>query len=78
MTHPIENVAKRLKPHEDRVVNEERELSDKLNKLGAFIHGEQFKALPVEDQALLQEQDDHMRAYADVLRRRIARFSPAI
>lgn len=63
-----------MQPHQERVVTEEAELSDKLNKLGAFIHGEVFKALPVEDQQLLQEQDDHMRLYAHVLRQRIERF----
>lgn len=63
--------------HEARVTAEERELSDKLNKLGAFIHGETFKGLPAEDQRLLQEQDAHMRAYGGVLRQRIARFKGA-
>jgi hypothetical protein len=58
----------------ERVTQEEAELSEKLNKLGEFIHGNVFKTLAEEDRALLQEQDDHMRSYVGVLRKRIARF----
>lgn len=64
-----------MRPHEERVVAEENELAFKLNKLGAFIHGETFKALAAEDRTLLQEQDGHMRSYLGVLRRRIQRFA---
>jgi hypothetical protein len=64
-----------MQPHQERVVEEEKALSEKLNKLGEFIHGSVFSSLPAEDQTLLQEQDDHMRAYAHVLRKRIERFS---
>lgn len=64
-----------MEPFKERVIEEEKALSDKLNKLGAFIHGEAFKSLPAEDQSLLQQQDDHMRAYVHVLRKRIERFS---
>jgi hypothetical protein len=63
-----------LKPHEQRVVDEEDALSVKLNKLTEFIQGEAFSNLPFEDRALLQEQLHWMREYVDVLRRRIARF----
>lgn len=64
-----------MQPHEERVVAEEQELSDKLNKLGAFIHSEKFSALAGIDQFLLGRQDDHMRAYVGVLRERIKRFN---
>lgn len=67
-----------MQAHEQRVVEEEAGLSEKLNKLGEFIHGEVFKTLPDEDQLLLQEQDDHMRAYAHVLRKRIERFKVTV
>jgi hypothetical protein len=63
-----------MQPHEERVVAEERELSEKLNKLGDFIHSAVFLTLLPVDQSLLQQQEDHMRAYAGVLRQRIARF----
>jgi len=66
-----------MQPHEERVVEEEKALSEKLNKLGEFIHGEVFAVLPEEDKSLLQEQDDHMRSYVNVLRRRIERFKAA-
>lgn len=63
-----------MKPHEERVVAEEKDLSDKLNKLGVFIAGEPFQALDFEDRRLLQEQQIYMTKYASVLRQRIARF----
>ena len=63
-----------MEPHQERVIKEEAELSDKLNKLGAFIHGEVFKTLPEEEQELLQAQDDTMREYLEILRSRIDRF----
>ena len=66
-----------MQDYQQRVVDEEIALSEKLNKLGAFIHGEVFLTLPEEDRTLLQEQDDHMRAYANVLRQRIERFKVA-
>lgn len=63
-----------MQPHEERVVAEENDLSDKLNKLGVFIHSEKFSTLDGIDQYLLKRQDDYMRAYVDVLRARIKRF----
>jgi hypothetical protein len=65
-----------MEPFQERVIAEEAELSTKLNKLGEFIHGETFAKLGPEDRQLLQEQDDHMRGYVAVLRKRIARFTP--
>ncbi len=64
-----------MQPHQERVIEEEKELSEKLNKLGEFIHGDVFHALPDEDKELLQDQDDHIRAYVNVLRKRIERFA---
>lgn len=63
-----------MAPHEERVIAEEAELTGRLNKLGEFIHADIFRTLPAEDRGLLQEQDDHMRKYVAVLRKRIARF----
>ena len=60
--------------YQERVVAEEKYLSEKLNKLSAFIHGERFAALAAEDRSLMLDQACHMAAYADVLRLRIARF----
>jgi hypothetical protein len=61
-------------PHQERVVAEERELSEKLDRLVAFIGGDVFRSLDDHDQELLQRQADAMRAYADILGQRIARF----
>jgi hypothetical protein len=66
---------KALQPHQQRVIEEEKALSEKLNKLGEFIHGSIFAGLSTEDRMLLQEQDDHMRVYVHVLRKRIDRFT---
>lgn len=63
-----------MKPHEERVVVEERELDVKLNALGVFIHGAVFATLPDEDQRLLQAQEEFMRGYLGILRQRIERF----
>ena len=58
-----------------RLVNEEKEMSDKLNKLGEFIHSRAFRDVMPAEQALLQEQDDAMRSYVHILRKRINGFS---
>jgi hypothetical protein len=63
-------------PHEERVIAEEKDVSEKLSKLSAFLHGKVFATLLIEDQKLLEEQYVYMLAYAAVLRRRIARFQP--
>jgi hypothetical protein len=63
-----------MQPHEERVIAEELELSAKLDRLEDFVHGPMFVPLPVEDRKLLIEQTAAMALYADVLKRRIARF----
>lgn len=63
-----------MQPHQERVIEEEKALGEKLNKLGAFIRGSDFNSLSAEHQALLREQEYHMCAYAHVLRKRIDRL----
>lgn len=62
-----------MQPHEQRVVEEETALAEKLNKLGGFIHDPVFQN--AGSRHFWQEQDDHMRSYLNVLRKRIARFT---
>lgn len=63
-----------MEAFQQRVVDEESELTEKLNKLGEFIRGKIFQTLPEAERSRLQEQDGYMRSYVDVLRRRIAAF----
>ena len=66
-----------LQPHQQRVVDEKTELDEKLNKLRAFCsqNGGIFDSLPTEEKQRLTEQEGHMAAYSDVLRRRIDAFA---
>lgn len=65
-----------MQDYQQRVLDEQTALADKLVKLTKFISAsDAFAALPDEDKVLLREQRDHMSAYHDVLRRRIERFA---
>lgn len=61
-------------PFQERVVNEHRDLADKLYRLDNFLLTDTFKALPQDEQFRLCEQRECMRRYSDVLQARIAQF----
>lgn len=63
-------------PHQDRVIEEQRELKQKLDALGAFITGKPdvFLRLPLAEQDLMHRQHAAMTAYSDILVERIAGF----
>ena len=64
-----------MKPHEERVVAEQKELAEKLIKLREFITSSQiFKSLAIDEQARLKTQEFHMSMYWRVLGDRIAEF----
>ncbi len=66
-----------MKPHEERVVVEKRELDEKIAKLKAFCFDPGnvvFRVLPFEDQRLLEAQFAVMRKYSDILGKRVDRF----
>lgn len=67
-------MSKQIQPHQQRVIDEEKDLSEKLNKLQNFINDEVFSALPHGEQGRLREQADHMLGYRNVLLRRIENF----
>jgi len=67
---------KQMLPHQERVVAEEKELSEKFDKLGVFIGSEEFAALDNIERDLLSQQHDTMREYRSILRSRIERFTP--
>ena len=63
-----------LQPHQQRVVDEKRELDVKLTKLDAFGRTELFKTLPEDEQGRLNRQHSLMEQYSAVLGERIAAF----
>lgn len=66
---------KQYAPHEQRVVDELKELKDKRTKLLSFIqHSDVFKTLEQIDKDLLTEQYEAMTWYDVILTKRIERF----
>lgn len=68
-----------LAPHQQRVVDEKRELDDKLQKLTAFINSEKFSTI-VQDEAergRLVCQEETMKDYSAILAERIEAFGAA-
>ena len=68
-----------MQPHQERVVNEKRELDEKLAKLKAFCFGESnaiFRGLHPIDRNLLEDQFTVMERYSSILDSRIKRFLP--
>lgn len=63
-----------MQEHEQRVVDELKELNTKLEGLVSFIGGEVFTSLDTEDKFLLCKQRDEMKAYAETLDARVERF----
>lgn len=63
-----------MKPFQERVVEEKKELDDKLSRLRPFIEGATFKTLPDAEQDRLIRQRRLMEEYSDVLGERIAAF----
>jgi hypothetical protein len=59
-------------PHQDRVLNERRDLARKTNALEAFILGETFQTLPEREQELMSQQLEYMALYLQVLNIRVA------
>lgn len=67
-----------LAPHQQRVVDEKTELSDRLSKLLNFFHTPIFAGLDAAEKARLRSQARFMDGYCAVLEERIAAFgSPA-
>lgn len=69
-------MSQQLAPHQQRVVEEKRELDEKLQKLKAFISSEKFVSI-VQDEAerwRLVCQEEIMNDYSAVFGERIAAF----
>lgn len=65
---------KTLLPHQVRVVEEKRELDEKIGKLTLFFDTDTFSKLPQQDKHLLLQQRNYMEMYSNVLKIRIERF----
>lgn len=63
-----------LKPFQLRVISEHTELQTKANALRNFLASESFDMLEAEEREDLIIQYGTMRAYSDVLERRIGRW----
>ncbi len=64
-----------MKPHQQRVVDEMKELNIKRDKLTEFIKGDLFKTLDDGEQSRLNRQLFVMGEYAGILAERIVHFS---
>jgi hypothetical protein len=63
-----------LLPHEQRVVEEVKELDAKREKLSAFMLTDTCKSLPEREQSLLEQQKLVMSLYSNILHERISLF----
>lgn len=63
-----------MQPHQQRVVDEKNELSDRLSKLYAFFQGPIFPTLSEAERSRLRNQARFMDGYAAVLEERINAF----
>jgi hypothetical protein len=64
-----------MQPHQQRVVDEKKELDEKLDKLKAFIDTNPvFKTLPEDERSRLNRQFDAMAEYSNILAQRIMAF----
>lgn len=70
-----EQPASTVPPHQQRVLDEKRELDERLSKLDAFIlDNPLYPQLPTDEQDRLSRQSKVMAAYSGILDERIAKF----
>jgi hypothetical protein len=63
-------------PHQQRVVDEATELSNRLTKLSTFLQNPTFYDLPYPEQKRLKRQELLMILLEEVLAERITAFPP--
>ena len=61
-------------PHQERVVKEEQELDEKIEKLNNFLGTSIFASLDTREQERLSRQLYHMQCYSSILAERIVAF----
>ncbi len=64
----------KLKPHQQRVVDEKNQLEDKIDKLSGFLHSDLSKNLDEHEQLRMVTQLNIMTAYSGILLQRIMNF----
>jgi hypothetical protein len=65
---------KELLPHQQRVVEEKKELDDKLFRLRLFLASEKIVSVPQVELERLHRQLDAMQEYSNILSERIDAF----
>ena len=74
--HVAPKTEKNIPPHQERVINELKELELKITNLTSFITSSTiYPTLDVKDQALLSNQKDKMIEYSNILKERILSFA---
>jgi len=63
-----------MQPHQQRVVDEKKELDEKREKLYEFLHTDIYEGLADGERADLQAQYWAMGFYSNILDSRISRF----
>ena len=63
-----------MEDYQQRVIEEKKELDEKINKLRIFLGASPFKSLTVENQSLLKDQYVVMAQYSTILAKRIDLF----
>lgn len=70
-------VAAELLPHQNRVIAERIELTNRVNALEAFLVSEASSQVSADEKELLSEQLEHMSMYLQVLDLRVAAYTGA-
>ncbi|AOM40186.1 crAss001_48 related protein [Xenorhabdus hominickii] len=63
-----------IQPHQQRVIDEMKELDERIEKLSDFIGSATYYKLNEVDQILLDTQLSTMKLYCEILHRRFRRF----
>ena len=67
----------KMEHYQERVIEEKRELDEKLVKLDTFIRGGQFALLPADEQRRMNQQGGFMESYSRILGKHIEAFPSA-
>lgn len=60
-----------IQPHQQRVLDEQNELAERLNKLQVFVGSKKFNEVAEPERGLLLEQMHQMTAYYVTLTKRV-------
>lgn len=63
-----------MEAHQERVIEEKRELDERLEKLNNFFNTQTFKDLHPLEKERMRKQIDYMNGYSRILGERITAF----